>query len=324
MENTEVTQEVVSTESSPAPEAAPAQPTQTEAPAQAAAAGTEAATPPAWTPNYKVKSYDNEYEIPEDFRSYINQENEKKFREVFERHFAFDTIKQKYKDAHTKYQEVNGKYDTVSKNLDKLSKYVQNGDFDSFFSTIKIPEGEIQKWIYNKLQVKDLPQEQQQLYTKNSEYQRQLMEREERMSEMENKLAEFESYKQEQAIQKRHSELDSAINNGEYKQIAESYDARVGKPGAFKQEVILRAAAVANATGKDLSAEEAVQELAKLVAWNNQNGGQAVSAPQAKSGGRPTIPSVSGKASSPVAPQVKSIEDLQRLAKEAGRMSQNY
>lgn len=277
---------------------------------------------PAWTPNYKVKAYDSEYEIPENFRSYINQENEKNFKEVFERSFAFDTIKQKYKDAHTKYQEVNGKYDTVSKNLDRLSKYVQNNDFDSFFSSIKIPEQAIQSWIYNKLQLQDLPQEQRQLYTKNSEYQRELLSMQEQYEEMQSKVQQFESYQQQQALQQRASELDSVVNSPDYSQLAQSYDARVGQPGAFKNEVILRAAAVANATGKDLSPAEAVQEFAKLVAWNNQNGAPAASQNQ-KAAGRPTIPSVSGKASSPVAPQVKSIEDLKKLAKAASQ-GQNY
>ena len=308
-ENNEVVQQEVSSTpevaSTPAPEAAPA-----------------VSAAESWTPNYKVKAYDNEYEIPENFRSYINQENEKNFKEVFERSFAFDTIKQKYKDAQTKYQDVNGKYDTISKNLDKLSKYVQGGDFDSFFDSIKIPEAEIQKWIYNKLQIQSLPQDQQQLYNKNSEYQKQLSSMQEQYEEMQSKLGEFESYKQEQAIQQRHSELDSAITNSEYKSLAESYDARVGQPGAFKNEVILRAAAVANATGKDLSVQEAVQEFAKLVAWNQQNGGQAAGVAQ-KGNSRPTIPSVSGKASSPVAPQVKSIEDLKKLAK-AAIQGQNY
>lgn len=286
---------------------------------ESAASGAEA---PAWTPNYKVKAYDNEYEIPENFRSYINQENEKNFKEVFERSFAFDTIKQKYKDAHTKYQDVNGKYETVSKNLDRLSKFVQNGDFDSFFSSIKIPEQAIQSWIYNKLQLQDLPQEQRQLYTKNSEYQRELLSMQEQYEEMQSKLQEFESYQQQQQIQQRYNELDSVVNSPEYSQLAQSYDARVGQPGAFKNEVILRAAAVANATGKDLSPAEAVQEFAKLVAWNNQNGAPAAGS-NPKAAGRPTIPSVSGKASSPVAPQVKSIEDLKKLAKAASQ-GQNY
>lgn len=288
-----------------------------EAPSTPDVAQSAAPAEPAWTPNWKVKAYDNEYEIPEDFRSYINKDNYDKFKDVFERHFAFDTIKQKYKDAQTKYSEVNGKYDTISKNLDRLSKYVQNGDFDSFFSTIKIPEEAVQKWIYNKLQVKDLPPEQQSLYTKNSEYQRELMTMQERYEEMQNKIAEMERYKQEQSIQQRHSELDQTIMSNEFKNLAESYDAKVGKPGAFKEEVILRAAAVANATGKDLSVKEAVAEFAKLVAWNQQNANTSSQQQTQAGGSRPTIPSVSGKASSPVAPQVKSIEDLKKLSKAA-------
>jgi hypothetical protein len=312
-ENNEVVQQDVSS----APEVMDTPAVETAAPAVAPTPGAE-----AWTPNYKVKAYDNEYEIPENFRSYINQENEKNFKEVFERSFAFDTIKQKYKDAHSKYQDVSGRYENVSKNLDKLSKFVQNGDFDSFFGSINIPEQAIQQWIYNKLQIQDLPQEQQQLYTKNSEYQRQLLTMQEQYDEMQSKVSAFESYKQEQALQQRHSELESAIYGGDYKSLAESYDARVGQPGAFKNEVILRAAAVANSTGKDLSVQEAVQDFAKLVAWNQQNGGQAAGVAQ-KGNSRPTIPSVSGKASSPVAPQVKSIEDLKKLAKAAAQ-GQNY
>lgn len=297
-----------------------AQPSVSSAPEAVQTTAPAASDEAPWTPNYKLKAYEKEYEIPEEFRSYINKENEKKFKDVFERHFAFDTIKQKYKDAHSKYQEVHAKYDTITKNLDRISKYVQNGDFDSFFNTIQIPEQEIQKWIYNKLQLKDLPQEQQQLYTKNSEYQRQLLSMQEQYEEMQSKLSEFEEYKTQQAIQQRHSELDSALASPEYKSLAEGYDARVGQPGAFKQEVILRAAAVANTTGKELSVSEAVQEMARLVAWNS-NGQQA--SVSAKGNSRPTIPSVSGKASSPVAPQVKSIEDLKRLAKAASQ-GQNY
>lgn len=308
MDELDTTQDVstpeTATETQSAPESSPAQ----------------ESTAPAWTPDYKVKAYDSEYEIPEDFRSYINQENEQKFKEVFGRSFALDSMKQKYKDTLGKYQDVNGKYETVSKNLDRLSKYVQNNDFDSFFSSIKIPEQAIQNWIYQKLQLQDLPQEQRQLYTKNSEYQRELLSMQEQYDEMQAKLNEFESFKNEQAIQQRHSELDAAISNSEYSQLAQNYDAKVGQPGAFKNEVILRAAAIANTTGKDLSPAEAVQEFAKLVAWNNQNSAPAANP---KAAGRPTIPSVSGKANSPVAPQVKSIEDLKKLAKAASQ-GQNY
>jgi len=308
----EVTQEVNQTPEpieSAAPEAAPA-------PVEAAPADAP------WTPNYKLKAYDKEYEIPEGFRSYINKDNEKDFRDVFEKSYAFDTVKQKYKDAQTKYQDVNGRYETVSKNLDKLSKYVQGGDFDSFFNAIQIPESSIQQWIYNKLQIQSLPQDQQQLYTKNSEYQRQLSSMQEQYEDMQSKLQEFEGYKQQQAVQQRMSELDQAINSSEFGSLAQNYDARLGQPGAFKNEVILRAAAVASATGKELSVQEAVQEFAKLVAWNQQNGSQAAGVAQ-KGSGKPTIPSVSGKASSPVAPQVKSIDDLKKLAKAASQ-GQNY
>lgn len=308
MENTEVVQNEVT----PTIEAAP-QTESAQTPSPEAAAPAE----PQWVPNYKLKAYDAEGEIPEEFRSYINKDNELKFKDVFERSFAFDTVKQKYKDAHSKYQDVNTKYETVSKNLDKLSKFVQHGDFDSFFNTIKIPETAIQKWILDKYKIQELPPEQQSVYNEKSEYQRELLKMQEQQEEMRAQIEQFENYKSSQALEKRSSELDSVLGNADYKTLAESYDSRVGKPGSFRNEVILRAAAVANATGKDLSPQEAVQEFAKLVAWNNQNGAQSAQPVAVKQGSRPTIPSVSGKATSPVSPTVKTIDDLKRLAKEA-------
>ena len=309
-------EEVVQTQTSEVTQTAPEAPTPEVQPEVQASADAQAAvSEQPWQLNPKLKAYDKEYEIPEEFRGLFNKDNYDKLKDVFERHFAFDTIKDKYKSANEKYTEVSGKYETISKNLDRLSKFVQNGDFDSFFNSIKIPEEAIQKWIYNKIQMRDLPPEQQSLYTKNSEYQRQMMTLQEQYEEMQSKLQMMEQAKQEQVIQQRHSELDSTIGSPDYKTLAESYDARVGKPGAFKEEVILRAAAVANATGKDLSVKEAVAEFAKLVAWNNQNSGQQAVA--SKGNSRPTIPSVSGKASSPVAPQVKSIDDLKKLSKAA-------
>jgi septal ring-binding cell division protein DamX len=52
---------------------------------QSASEAVEAPETPAYTPNYKIKAYDSEYEIPENFRGYINKDNEKNFREVFEK-----------------------------------------------------------------------------------------------------------------------------------------------------------------------------------------------------------------------------------------------
>jgi hypothetical protein len=281
---------------------------------------------PEWSPNFKVKAYDNEYEIPEKFRSYINKDNEADFRDVFEKAYAIDVMKeklQKTRQENETFKETSERFNTLRQNLQKVSKYVENGDFDMFFETLKIPESNIQKWLLSKLQQKELPPEQQAIYNKSIEERRKLYELEQQNESLRSQFEQFQESQKSQLVQQTFAQLDGEIAKPEVTAIASQFDASVGKAGAFRQEVLNRAAFVYRTTGKDMTPSEAVQETLRVLAWQKTQAsqGQGVQ-PQAS---KPTLPNIQGKATSPVSRQIKNMEDLMKVREQVlseGRQSQ--
>jgi hypothetical protein len=301
---------------------APESGTQSAEPIQADVSQAGAVPPeqsvPEWSPNYKVKAYDAEYEIPEDFRSYLNKENEEKFRKVFERSFAFDVMKEKLEKTRANNEnlsKIKSEYDTISSRLGQASKFIQNNDFGSFFGLIGVDKTAVQKWMYDQLKQEELPPEQRAVYEKNNEYLQKQYELEQMLEQYKGELEGIKGQSQEIALAKRHQELDSVLNRPEISEVVKSFDAKLDQTGAFRNEVIQRAAFIAQSSGKDLSAEEAVNETLKVIAWNKANetsaSGDRVLQPNGQK--KPTLPSMQGKATSPVAQQVKSIDDLKKL-----------
>jgi hypothetical protein len=267
---------------------------------------------PVYTPKYEVSVYDNKYEIPEKFRSFMTKENEKDFHDIFTKYHALDPMKEKHQKTVANYEKIKSEYEPVRKGLDKLSNYLKNDDFDSFFGTLQIPEEKLQQWMLQKLQLKELPVDQQEVYNKKSEYQRMLYEREQEAAHFKQLYEETQLNQKEIEKKQIFNQLDTALSRPDVDAIARSFDAKLGQSGAFKNEVIQRAAMISQATGKNLSVEEAVSETLKYVAWNNQGTGEKVVQPQAASS-KPVLPNVAGQATSPVSQKIKSLDDLKKL-----------
>lgn len=268
-----------------------------------------------YKPNFKVKAYDNEYEIPEKFRSYINKENEKEFKDVFEKAFALDEMKGKYHKTRESYQETQKVNGQLINRFNQLGKFVDNKDYDSFFKEAGIPDVELQRWMLQKLQMKDLPPEQQQVYNNQQELRQKAYQLEMENQRLQSEYGQMQTAQQQQMLSQRVNELDKAISAPEVSAVAKSFDSRLGQPGAFKNEVINRAAFVYQTQGKDLSVEEAVKEVLKIVAWNTQGnpGDNVVTQQSVQQPSKPTLPNVAGKATSPAAQKVKSIDDLRKI-----------
>jgi hypothetical protein len=106
----------------------------------------------------------------------------------------------------------------------------------------------------------------------------------------------------------------------------------VGKPGAFRTEVIKRGKMYA-AMEQDAPVEQVVSEVLQLIGWqgqstqaqpNVQNGAGAAAAPAAGAGtpaagqAKPTLPNVRGKGTSPAQKVFKSTEELRKHARQMG------
>lgn len=273
---------------------------------------------PEWQPNYKFKVKDKELEFDDWVKPLVTKETQDKFREVFEKAHGIDAVKQDRQSLREELRAIREEKERIDTSLQYLSQYVQKKDYRSFFEALQIPKEEILRYAIDELKYQEMSPEQRQeidAYRQNQYRLSQL--------EMQNQqlMREYESMTQAQKV----NELESELSRQDIAEMARSYDARVGEPGAFRKEVISRGAYWESVHGQTISAKQAVDEVLRLV------GGTVGSAPQAgapsqtmtpgqavvQNRQKPVIPNVQGASgSSPAKKRPGSIEDLRRMREQ--------
>ena len=275
-----------------------------------------------WAPNYKVKAYDKEFEIPEGFRGFMTKENEKEFRDTFEKAFALEVMKEKnakIREANEGYQnKIEKELAPVLQRYQKAESYLKKNDFDSFIEAAGVKEADIQAWMLRKLQLKDLPADQQAIYNEKRAADKRAEQLEEENSRFRQTFEQQTNQQKEAAIKAGLDDLDAYTKQPGIEQVAKNFDQRLGQDGSFKLEVLRRAAVVSRQLGRDVSVKEAVDDFVKLLgsqqaAAPTQEAVETEFVPQAQA--KPTLPSLSGKATSPAAQKVNNLDDIKRLAK---------
>lgn len=306
-------------EGSPAPQAASPAPEASPSPQAAPVVGADGApAAPAWTPNFKVKSYDKEYEIDEMFRPLIKDaETEKKVRAIFEKAYGLEGMKPlhtKAKEELDKLRPVAKEHETLKTQLSRLSEMYNQGDHENFFKAIGVSDQVLMNYVMKRLEYMDLTPD------KRAEYDRMVASRGEQY-ELAHQYQGLEQQFHEMQTQIRGQELRATLSQPDVKAVADRYDAAVGQ-GSFVQEVINQGLLTHRTTGKDLSVEEAVQLVLKRV-QPLLGAVQPVQPPQAAQPvvqQKPAvIPNISGASTSPVRQKPKTTDDLRRLAQEMSR-----
>lgn len=285
-----------------------ATPQGTETPAAAAVAQ-------AYAPNFKFKVYDEEKEFDEFLRPVItNKDVEDKLRDLYTRAHGLDGLKTKHEKLRAEYetlQPIKTKYGNLAESLGALSYYVGKDDFDSFFQTLRIPEDKIYKWVNRKLQEQEMSPEQKADLQARREEQHRLYMLEKQNQEALSRLESFES-------QQNRMQLDSVLAKPEISSVAQAFDTKVGRQGAFMEEVIKRGVTLYHMTGQDLPPEQVVQDLMQTIgkvvepmAASPQATQMTPNMGQAKP---PVIPNIQAKSGSPVRKSPRSIEDIRKLA----------
>ncbi len=307
-----------SAEASAAPESAPAQTAPAPAAPESASAATpaqgEAAATTAWTPDFKFKVMDKEHEIPELYRPLIKDENTlKEIRRLHEQALGVphleasrDEFKNKYAQAAPRLQE----YERVEQRLNKLSHFVQNQDFGSFFSELKIPREAVLMWVKQELEAQELPPHVRQ----QVEQSRQLASQK---WEAEQELQYYRQQAEEGLRQTRLGMIDQAITS-QASDIASQFNDRMQNPLAFREAVINKGLQIQQATGQAPAPEQVIEmvksDLVRLMGLQNVPQGTVV-APQAQAA-PPVIPAIKGSGASPVKKKVTSLADLKKMANE--------
>jgi hypothetical protein len=272
---------------------------------------------PAYQPNYKVKSYDKEYEIDEWVRPYIKDaDTEAKFKKLYEKAYGYDVKTQFHDELKSEYEKVRSEYDQTDKALSMLGEFVKDNDFDSFFDGLNIPKNKVLEYALDLVRREQMPPDQRQAWEAN-----QLARQQAKYYQAQNEqlLANQQAF----AVQQRTFELDNAIQHPEARAVVDAYNAGMGTPQAFKDYCVQIGQAYA-ARGQDISAQHAVSEAVRHLRAVNPGLVQA-QAPSAthvvQASQKPVIPNIQGRGTSAVKSTVKSLDDLKKRARD---MSDNY
>lgn len=282
---------------------------------------------PVYSPNLKYKVKDVEKEFPEWSRPLVKDEMiEKNLRDLYTKADGLDVIKQDRDTLSDEVVSLRQERDDTYKTLEMLNYCVKNDDLQTFFDTFKIPKEQVLKFALREIQFSENPQLRQQYEQarqKNLEH-----------YNSQNYNQQFVQQYEQMALSLRAQQLDFALSKPEAREVAEAYDARVGKPGAFREAIIRQGhyhAVVSN--GKvDKSAEELIEELKVLYSLSGSQGQQSVAPMQGTDGksvvgskGKPVLPSIPGSGQSAVRKSVKSLDDInarreQLLAEQAAHV----
>lgn len=277
------------------------------------AAGTE---PPAYTPNFKYKAGREEKEIPEKFRALVKTaEDEKEMRSIFEKADGLEGVKTRSEAREAAYSQLQQVHQETVGAIQYAKDAYARGDLDTFFEHLAIPENVILNYALKKVQEKELPPEQRAQLEANRTAQRENLHLQRQQGEMTRQM-------QMSIHQTRMMLMNSELDRPELKTMESEFDKRVGREGAFRQEVVNRGQLAWNqSNGRvDLSPRQAIDQVISLFglkaaapASAGANGATQVVTPGAN-GKAGTIPNVgSGRSVSPTGkPKFKSIEDLKK------------
>ena len=281
--------------------------------------GTDATPPPAYSPNLKFKVHDKELEFEPWMKDAIkNAEAEKKARELHEKAYGLDYVKQDRSQLRDRLKGIETEYRQQSQGIQQLTGMIQKKDFDSFFDAVNIQEDDVLRYALQIAQRRQNPQLLQQ-HQQERQYKQQLGQAHSAQEQLQEQYAQV-------AVQAKTFEMNQVLSRPDVHAAREAFDARVGRPGAFEEEVIKRGQYHHYMSGSDVSAEQAVSEVLHLigpVAASQQPqapviqtpgvqqtpGQQQVVAPAPK----PVIPNIQGRGTSPTKKVPTSLEDIKRI-----------
>lgn len=294
--------------------------------AQAAALGapvidpaTGQPVPPAFSPDWKFKVKDKEFEIDEFARSGIkDEETYKKLKRIYERSHGLDEVVQSRDQLKAQYeaqQPTVKEYNQVVKSLNEISHHYNSGDLDSFFNKLQIPFDVLFNYVRSKHQQSQLPPEVQKELESARQARAEAYNYKQSLQELQESASQTESRNKMQY-------LDNVISSKAGDVAQRFNEANGGNPGAFRDFVIFKGQQLSRELGYTATIEDVVdrcrEDIARLSGNPSAPQGNQVMAPTPNQPGvqpkPPVIPNVKAGAQSPVRTPPKSTDDLRKLA----------
>ena len=280
---------------------------------------------PAWQPNYKFKVKDKELELDEMFKPWIKDEvTEKKLKELHEKAYGLDEVKADRASLKEKWQESSQKLSQVEESIKTIGSYARKGDYNTFFSLLNIPKEKIIQYAIEELKYAELPPEQRAAIDQQRklqlDYEAQGFEKDSLQKQMEELVAKQATF-----------ELSQELAKPEVASASAAFDARLGKPGAFRSEVIRRGQYYETVHKVSPPVGQLVAEVLSFVGVPAAQPPQSVQATPTqtapgqvpvKQEEKPVISSFSGASTkSPVQKVPSSIEELRAIRQQKAQQT---
>ena len=260
----------------------------------------------AFQPNLAFRANNKELQFDDWMASAITDaDKESRVRELYEKAYGLDEIKPRAEATLKEYNDYKGHAQPMLDAVEQLKTDVANKDFEAFFRNTNIPPEWIYKWVQDKVNYQQLSQEEK---AQQDNY----VEANRRSSSLENERDHYQDQAETAMVSQRTQELDYELAKPEVNQVMQNFDQRMGRVGAFRDEVITRGqTAHANGTGRDISAQEAVNGVLALM---GRSAAPQALAPSPTVGAtqqsKPVIPHIKGRGTSPVNKTALSFDDL--------------
>lgn len=290
-------------------------------PAAAEGEGNVVPEPPAYEPDYTYTVQGEKKVLDERFHPLVtDKDSEEYVRTLVQRAEGLDFVESARDKFKSQYEEINTAHTSLNRELDTLNHYIQSDNFKAFQNTLEIPDVMILKRAQEILQYQEMTPEQKAAYDRASQ-------NEINNYTLNQQNEQLVSEKNQDLIDQRDREVMTELNQPEVAEVANAYDERVGKPGAFYDEVWNRGKFHAMVNKTNPTAKEVVDEVLQMVGGVGAQP-QAPSQPQGqpnpaqasqgapKPTQKPVIPRVEGSGASPARPVIKSLDQIRKIRQE--------
>jgi len=278
---------------------------------------------PTYTPNYKFKASGAEHEIPEFLRQHIkDKESERYMHELFEKAYGLPSLKNKFKEQQSEYHGLQKNHQEIIGQIEEARTAYKRNDLDTMFEIFAVNPEKVLQWAVEKVQLSQMPQEQRQLLEAKQASER-------RAYQLEKQHSQMSQESMQQQGQYLSQMLDLALERQDYAAIAQAYDSRKAKSGAFRELVVNMGRSEFALTGKSITPLEAIQKAMELLGempssakpqeMMQQGTQTATPANQAPSEKKviPNLANAGAKSgSAPAKSKFKSLDDLKKRHQE--------
>lgn len=287
-------------------------------------------TPQEYVPNFHYKFKDEKREVDEFWKGFIKDPaSEQKIHETLQRADAVEMYKSKMSEVTQEvehFKALEQQYSPVIERLEEIKGlYAEGKDREALealgFTSERVLESMDDQAVYNearrRLQFKNLPEEQKQVYHEKKKIYAESIEKDRRyQTELQQREAGY-SQVFTQLVEMTKSQMTQELARPEVKSLSDKFDAQNGE-GAFAEFVRKQGETLVNEQGRYLTPSEVVSHVIRTFGafvTPTASASAGTVAPQSTTivTKKAIIPSVTSTSASPAKQGISSMADIKRI-----------